>query len=120
MPSATPRSTSATRRLDPVVPRAPSAGSRGHDRLSARVPRAARAEEERDLDACLRAERRHVADLAVREHHHAAALRDAPHGHGARSGFLEDGLEDARPLDGRDLDPIAEPVREARVAHARI
>ena len=85
MPSATPRRTSATHASIPACAARDTPGGRRRERLSARVPGAARAEEERHLDACLGAERRHLADLGVREHHHAAALRDAAHGDGRRS-----------------------------------
>jgi hypothetical protein len=44
------------------------AGGKG---LAARIPGASRPEEERDLDAALRAELGHLRDLGVGQHHHA-------------------------------------------------
>ena len=46
----------------------------GRRRLPARVPRAARAEEERHFDATLGTELRHLGDLGVRQHHHPRPL----------------------------------------------
>ena len=117
MPSATPRRTSATAASIPATPRAAPPAAAVDERLTARVPGAARAEEQRHLDARVRTESGHGADLRVREHHHAASLRDAPHRHRAALRFLENGLENARPLDRGDLDAIAQPVREALLAH---
>jgi len=56
------------------LPARDAADGSGRERLAARIPRASRAEEERDLDAVLGSERRHLDDLRVGQHHHARAL----------------------------------------------
>ena len=117
MPSPTARRASATDQSTPACAARDAADGAGRERLAARVPGAARAEEERDLDAVLGPERRHLSDLRVGQHHHARALRDPPHRHAAGLGLLEHGPQNLRPFDGRDLDPVAQAVREARVAH---
>src|SRR5205823_4870551 len=51
-------------------------GSRRRERLATRVPGATRAEEERHLDSVRCTQIYHLANLAVGEHHHSAALRN--------------------------------------------
>ena len=103
--------------LDPGVAACRDADGRRGERLAARVPGAARAEEQRHLDPVLAAELGHLVELGVGQHHHARALRDPAHGNAARRGLRQHGAHHAGPLDGRDLDPVAEPVGEAQVAH---
>ena len=105
------------RPVDAGLPARHAADSVGRERLTARIPGAARAEEERDLDAVLCPERCHLRDLRVGQHHHARALRDPPHRHVAGLCLLEHGPQNLRPFDGRDLDPVPQAVRKARVAH---
>ena len=113
MPKASPRDLGDAP-LDACVAAGHSADCARRERLPAGVPGAARAEEERHLDPVLGAELGHLLELAVGEHHHARALGDAAHGHVAGICFLDHSTEGGRPLDRRDLDAVAEAVRESR------
>jgi hypothetical protein len=64
-------------RLDRLRPAGDAGGGVVHERLAARVPAAARAEEQAHLDVALTPDRRHLVELGVGEHHHARALGDA-------------------------------------------
>ena len=119
MPEREPAPHLGDRVVDAGVTARHAAGCGRHERLAARVPCAPRAEEERDLDPRVGPQRDHLPDLLVGQHHHAAALRDAPNRDGASLGLLEHGGQHQRPLDRRDLDPVAQAVGEAGVAHLR-
>ena len=94
-----------------------SAGDAGggvhHERLATRIPAAARAEEEAHLDVALAAERGHLVQSGVREHHHARPLRYAVDADALGIGLLEHRAQHPRPLDARDLVVMAAAVAEA-------
>ena len=113
MPWEQARSASATQASTASGPRATPGRGVHHQRLAAGVPAAPRAEEEAHLDAALAADRRHLVDLGVGEHHDARALRDAVDAHALRVGLLEHGAQHARALDARDLEVVAAAVAEA-------
>ena len=94
-------------------------GAVGRARVRADVEALARPDEERDLDAGLRADRRHLAQLRLAQQHRAAALRDAVDDDPLRPRRAHDLLEHARALDARDLDAEVRAVGEARALAAR-
>ena len=79
--------------LDPRLPACRPSGGGGGEGLPARVPRAARPEEERDLDPVLGSERRHLRDLGVGQHHHAGPLGDPAYGHAPLGRLVQNGAE---------------------------
>ena len=103
--------------VDPGLPACDASDGGGCRRLPTDVPRAARAEESDTLDTVLCPERSELGDLGVGQHHHAGSLGDTPDRDAARFRLGEDRAEGGRALDRRDLDPVAQAVGEARVAH---
>ena len=89
IPRATPRRTSATARSTPAAPRAtpPAAEVTSDCPPVSQAPRGPRKSD--TSTPCVRAEPRHLVELGVGEHHHAAALRDPPHRHAAPLGLVE-------------------------------
>src|SRR5205823_3283007 len=84
-----------------------------HERLAAGVPASAGAEEEAHLDLAILADRDHLVELGVGEHHHTRALRDAIDADALGVGLGEDAAQHDRALDARDLEVVAGAVGEA-------
>jgi hypothetical protein len=79
---------------------------------SARLPRGARPDEERELQGGLARHGAHLQDLGVREEHDPRPLRDAVDPDFPPVRLLYDRLQNPRSLDARDLHPVLRAVRE--------
>ena len=99
-------------RLDRLRPAGHAGRRLGHQRLAAGVPAAAGTQEQAHLDATVVAERRHLIQLLVGQHHHAGALRDPLHPDALPVGLVKHRAQHPGALDAGDLDAVAAAVLE--------